>query len=622
MKKIILILIILLTLMSLAAASFANTCQGPDPLSISPASADRTALPNTVVTYDLTITNNSGAKQTITINATAGAAGWNTWATPNTLELEDKASGNVTISVAIKASAGLGDFDTTTVNATDGAGNSASATLTTRAAPPTATPVPTSTSIPTPTTSPALNRPLVMVAGYNFGDEVGSGDKFTLKVIFINKGKTEALNLSFVFSSDVFLMRNTGGVRTLDSLASGAKAKISQPMTANSTLSGQPAGNVMVKATYNDTSGETYTENFTLAINSKEPTDTPYSGGGGGYTAPTATQLPRSQLIVTGYQPSVDPLQPGTIFDLEIQIRNSGTIDARTVSMVIGGGATVESSPSGTPDPGSASGGNSDLANFAPLGTSNLLSLGDIPKGGSIKVKQHLIVNVTTTPGAYPLKLSFVYSDAKNNQYVDNQVITLLVYSLPQVEVVFYTDPGVLMVGQPNPLPIQVTNLGRKSIVLGSMKVTSNDAEVTNNIAQVGSIDAGDYFPLDAMAIPRSAGQVTLNVVINYNDDFNQLRTITQKLTVMAEESAGPDMMGTPGSGKMGEPGVGMEGMFPDSGQPAAESFSDKVVRLVKGLLGLDSAPAQPETSPMPGEMPSDDSAAPPIRGGGGGGVG
>jgi hypothetical protein len=57
-------------------------------------------------------------------------------------------------------------------------------------------------------------------------------------VIFINKGKTEALNLSFVFSSDVFLMRNTGGVRTLDSLASGAKAKISQPMTANSTLSG------------------------------------------------------------------------------------------------------------------------------------------------------------------------------------------------------------------------------------------------------------------------------------------------------------------------------------------------------------------------------------------------
>jgi len=88
-----------------------------------------------------------------------------------------------------------------------------------------------------------------------------------------------------------------------------------------------------------------------------------------------------------------------------------------------------------------------------------------------------LIVNATANPGAYPMKISFVYTGPDNIAYTDDQVITLLVFSVPQVEVSFYRDAGQFFVGQPNQLPLQVVNLGRKQAVLGSMRVVAKPVE-------------------------------------------------------------------------------------------------------------------------------------------------
>ena len=65
---------------------------------------------------------------------------------------------------------------------------------------------------------------------------------------------------------------------------------------------------------------------------------------------------------------------------------------------------------------------------------------------------------------------------------VDDQVITLLVYSLPQLEFSFYQPvEGMITAGQMGSLPIQITNLSRKSVVLGNVIVTSPNGEMTNN---------------------------------------------------------------------------------------------------------------------------------------------
>jgi hypothetical protein len=224
------------------------------------------------------------------------------------------------------------------------------------------------------------------------------------------------------------------------------------------------------------------------------------------------------------------------------------------------------------------------------LGASNLVFLGEVPVGVTVTTSQKLIVNVTANPGAYPFKISFIYDDEKGARQINDQVITMLIYQLPQVEVGFYRDPGFFYTNQPTQLPLQVTNLGRKTAVLGNMRVTSPNAEITNNVTLVGSLEPGGYFTLDAMAMPFQPGPMDIEININYTDDFNQPRTITQTLSVEVIE------MPTPEPPTDGFPPVGPE-------IPVEETLWQKVLRFLRGLVGLDSAQPTPAPyQPMPGE--------------------
>jgi hypothetical protein len=140
------------------------------------------------------------------------------------------------------------------------------------------------------------------------------------------------------------------------------------------------------------------------------------------------------------------------------------------VTMIVGGGSSSGSS-NGTPQPGGVSGGSGEFTNFAPVGASNVQTLGDLPQGGAVQARQDLIVNVSTNPGAYPMKVTFSYLNDKAEVINDEQVITLLVYSLPTVDISFYRPPDPFFAGQPGALPIQVVNLGKRLAVLSNQRV-------------------------------------------------------------------------------------------------------------------------------------------------------
>jgi hypothetical protein len=226
---------------------------------------------------------------------------------------------------------------------------------------------------------------------------------------------------------------------------------------------------------------------------------------------------------------------------------------------------------------------------------------------------QNLVVNVSTNPGAYPVKITFSYVNAKGEVVNDDQVITLLVYSLPSLDVSFYTPPETFFVGQPGPLPIQIVNLGKRSTVLGNMKVESAGGTVDPATTLVGSLDPGGYFTFDSVLTADLAGPLELKFTIEYTDDFNQPRTIEKTLDVTVEE-ASVDPMLDPG---MEGTGGGMEGS--EISTVSDESFGKKAWRFVLGILGLDSAPPAevPVVDPSLEEMP-----VPIPAGGGGGGKG
>jgi hypothetical protein len=223
-----------------------------------------------------------------------------------------------------------------------------------------------------------------------------------------------------------------------------------------------------------------------------------------------------------------------------------------------------------------------------------------------VQARQNLIVNVSTNPGAYPMKVTFSYLDEKNEVINDEQVITLLVYSLPKVDVSFYRPPDPFFVGQPGALPIQVVNTGKRSSVLGNLKLETDEGTIENGTGLIGSIDAGGYFTIDSMLIPDQPGPLTLEVTIDYTDDFNQPRTVIKTLNVEVMEGMIEEPIIDPSMEGPGGEGVPMP-------TPGEETTLQKIWRFVRGIFGLDSAPPSGGEEIMP---PVEEPVPQPVPGG------
>lgn len=455
-------------------------------------------------------------------------------------------------------------------------------------------PLPTATNAPSP-----VIRPLISVSNYQTKPQpVQYGQDFKLIVKLRNEGGAHAYNVQATFTSTDYLPMKNGGVEIVGDLVANNSTSIEQPMAVGNLKYGFVS--VDMTLSYNDASGTAYSEKFTLNIESIG------GSGSGSYATATPTGVKSSQLVITSYRADVDPLQPGEQFSLAMTVENTGNVGAQRVTMIVGGGSSGGNN-NGTPEPGGGgvSGGGGEFTNFAPVGASNVQTLGDVPAGGAVRATQNLIVNVSTNPGAYPMKVTFSYLNPKGEVINDEQVITLLVYSLPKVDISFYRPPDPFFVGQPGALPIQVVNLGKRSSVLGTMKVETTGGTIENGTSLVGSLDAGGYFTLDAMVTPEQSGTLTLDITIDYTDDFNQARTIKHQLEIEVMEGFEEPTMEP---GMEGGGGGGEEIPMPE------ETALQKVWRFILGLFGLDSAPPSnndpgvvpegEEPLPLPGPKP------------------
>jgi hypothetical protein len=547
-------------------------------VSISTPKTTKSSVPGSTVNFKLTINNAEAVDTAVKVSA-VNTAGWSSIVDVADFTLVASGSQEVVVSVAIPDAATAGQNSRTNVYVKD----TADVLLAT---------IQLTTNVEMVTPS-VPGRPLITVSTYNTGSaKLYAGSEFTLQVTLRNDGQVQANNVVVVFEGADFFPRETGGVRTAGTIGAGNSVMVSQKFLIGDALAWANIAPIRATVSYSDAAGVAYSESFTLSVVIAEPSS---SGG----TSATATpNIPaRPQLVVTGYLTDIDPLQPGSIFTLTLDVKNLGTSDAKAVSVVVGGGVSG-GDDSGTPQAGGISGGQSDLSTFAPMGSSNVVFIGDVAKDAMVSVSQQLVVNVTAAPGAYTLKLSFVYSDSKGNRLVDDQVITLLVYSLPMVEVSFYRDPGMFSAGMDNVLPLQIINLGKKTYVLGNMKVTAENADIYNNVLMVGALDPGGYFTLDASLFPYQEGPLELKIVINYTDDFNQPRTIEQVIPIEVQPA-----MEVP-------PDMGGEGMNGGYVEPQMETFWQKVVRFFKGLFGLGSG--KPE-EPVYEETPIEDEFVPAI---------
>ncbi|MBI3764385.1 MAG: hypothetical protein HY260_21305 [Chloroflexi bacterium] len=388
------------------------------------------------------------------------------------------------------------------------------------------TPSPTITPSPAPTGTPTgtpFVRPLIGVDAYSASaTTITPGQDFDFAIALVNGGQVAATNIIAAFKAGDFTPRATGGERTTVSLAPGEKWSFSQPLTASTSLWGKATGTLELTASYTDVNGKSYTDTFTITF----PlvlyyTATPTPTG-------TPTLLPR--LIVTGYETGPDPIRTGGEFTLTLHVQNAGGSPAKTATLILGGGTAA----------GGVSGAGGQFDVFAPQEASNLQFLGDFAPGQSLTLARKIAVGGSALAGMYPLKLSFVYADERGNPLADDQVITLPVHAPPTLEIAFYEAPGPFTVGQEAALPLQVVNRGLNSVTLGNMRVTAAEgsAQFRDNVTLVGSLDAANFFTLDATIIPGKGGPLLLTVTVDYTDAFNQQQAITQMLNIEVKEPA------------------------------------------------------------------------------------
>ena len=525
-------------------------------------------LPVPVYAADvLSVTPNSAVNDVDTTITVAGTGFDNTAAVLldgvvlNTSFLNDQ-----TLTATVPAGLSVGTH-TITVSMTGGAANG-SAAFTVSAPVPTATPPPpTATNVPLP-----FVRPQFVVRSSKVIGDVQANKQVTLKLAIENAGNATSYSTQAVFSSVDLAPTKTGGVVALGKVNADDETNVTQTFYATNSVIGKSLIVADLTVTYYDADGAMYSDKFSLSI--------PINGGVvlGGVVYPTSTPtgVKSSQLVITSYAASIDPLQPGEQFTLTMTVQNVGNEKAQRVTMIVGGGTSGTSG--GTPQPGGVSGGGGEFTNFAPVGASNVQSLGDLPASGSLQAAQNLIVNVSTNPGAYPMKVSFSYLNDQNEVINDEQVITLLVYSLPNVDISFYRTPDPFFAGQPGALPIQVVNLGKRLAVLGNIKVSAGNGLIENGTSLVGSLDAGGYFTLDSVLTPDQPGTLELTFTIDYTDDFNQPRTLTRTLNIeVMDTSEEPTVDPSLGGG-------GEKSIIPE------ETSLHKIFRFIKGLFGLDSA--------------------------------
>jgi hypothetical protein len=338
-------------------------------ISITVGKPSKTGVPGSTVSYKVSITNNDAVELALKLSVVS-TGGWTTpVVVPDALTIPAGETQGVVVNVPIPSSAIAGQNDIATFYVKDATDTVlGTLQLTTLVA-----------SSPTPVTG----RPLVVIASYSTGDaKLYAGSELNLQVKLRNDGQSAATNVVVTFDGADFYPKETGGVRTAGTIGAGESTTISQKFLIGDALAWANVAPIKATVTYTDSAGTAYSESFTISVVITEPS--------GGSIATTTPNIPaRPQLVVTGYTTDIDPLQPGSIFEITLDVKNLGNADAKSVTAVVGGGVSSGGDIS-TPQAGGISGSGGDLTTFAPLGSSNVIFVGDINKDAVASINQKL----------------------------------------------------------------------------------------------------------------------------------------------------------------------------------------------------------------------------------------
>jgi len=364
---------------------------------------------------------------------------------------------------------------------------------------------------------------------------LGPGDAFSLTIRLANRGSRTATQVvAGVASPDLAVPAGGSNVVAIDHIGIEQEVTATLPLVLGDvTQAGRL--NLEVALDCSDYEGGSYTARQSVGLE-------------------VSTALAdRPQLVVDSYHTTPDSLAPGDTFTLTLAVSNVGGGEARRLTLTLGGE------------------GGSGMNPFAPLDSSNVKFIPQLAAGATVEVTQRLVVDGGAEAGAYSVPVALAFDDTRGTRHTDSQLISLLVRRRPHLQIGFYRPVEMASIDVPIRLPVEVTNIGRTLINVSTMELSSTQLEISEGSMYLGPLDGGTSGSLEATAVAKEGGTAEVLVTVNYLDDFEQPQVVTKTLTVEVEKP------------------VEISPEAEEEAQEQEEGFWDKVLRFLRGLVGLGS---------------------------------
>lgn len=365
-------------------------------------------------------------------------------------------------------------------------------------------------------------RPMLVVSSAAVMPRPGMENRyprvFDLKLAVSNIGSIVATHILATLPPDEYVSAENGSaVFGFNYIYAGSSAETTLHMVLDRA---DPAGRVQPVFHF-----EYYEYNekddTTIKYTSDEPV--PLSFGDPGWNHPA--------LIISSAVTAPANPAPGKSCILTIRLSNVSTGIARNVFVRLGG--------TDGPKP------------FATIGGSNVGYTEQVPAQQTAEVTFPLIVDGETVPGAYPIQVSLSYQNVLGEDSTDNQVVYLKVRTQPNLQADLIDPlPEILLVGQSFDLPVEVINIGRQSLNVSTVELTSDDLTLTSASIYSGPLDGGTSTSLSATAVAEKAGPARVTVVVHYLDEFNQPQTWTRAFNLSIQEQPSPASQAADNGGK------------------------------------------------------------------------
>ena len=376
------------------------------------------------------------------------------------------------------------------------------------------------------------------------------GEPFSLTLRLANRGNRTTINVFTTVAADELAIPAAGGDTVYAEIIRIDQAvTVTLPLVLGQLETGGRQ-NLPIALEYSDYGGGAYADQQNVGVDVNT----------------SLTKQP--QLIIEEYSTAPDFVAPGDAFTLTLRVNNVGGGDAQRLTLALGGE------------------GGASLAPFIPLKSGNVIFVPAVPQGESVEVSRRLLVDGSADTKAYNLPIELAYDDPRAARHTDVQRLSLIVRKRPELQISFYRQPEMLAVGMPGQVALELINVGRSAVNITEIAPTSPQMDVeVAGLPFVGPLDPGGSAPLDLSITPQEGGEVELLLSIGYRDDFNQVQTITQTLTLDVGGGPGgaPGVPGSPSSGP--KPGQPTEPVS----DPTSETLVQKIGRALKGFFGFGS---------------------------------